>query len=721
MTPTNGASPLPENGSGPGDGSASVNGDASAVPHDPSPVEFGTRREGRLHMAVLKALRQRERPGPAMEHSALEAPGPMPRDAEPRNGKTKSNGKNGSKNGVPDNGLQRMLSRGKSLLPQGVRLRLKGDFLPQVAPSMMRRAQWKASWLQVIVRLWIYSSAALLWAFGTVWEKLRGTDSEESRAIRLREHIEKIGGTAVKLGQQMAMRIDMLPYEYTVELSKMLDRMPPFPVEYAIGRIESFLERPHGEVFHNFNREPIGSASVACVFSGYLDDGAHVAIKVRRPGIGADFVADCEALGLVLKVLEFLTVIRPGLAHNFLFDFRHMLLEELDFTKECRYTELFRRRVEKRLSYVSAPNVYPELSCDDILVTEFVEGIWLREMINAVEHHDEEALALLRDQGIYPELVAKRLLRANQFGVFENLLFHADPHPSNVVVQRDSRVVFIDFGACGAYTSRERNNWRQLAYYHEQEDVGRMVQSAVALLEPLPPIDIDEFSKRVEIVFWDDLYAFKSHYTQWWERTSAKIWIRFLELARQYNIPLTLSTLRMIRSTLMYETISARLYSRVNAYKEHKVYNKSAGRRARERVKKEFFRYMFRGPRSTDYLKVEQLLDMGNRTMYLAQRWLDTPPFRFSLMVDKFVYAFSVVLRGGLLFAFFTMAGGFGLLGWRTLTRAPGQFTFWQACIEILSWHSSQLLVGVVLLLNIRRVMVRLFDKDVRANTTGLT
>lgn len=710
MTPTNGV------GSGPANGSAPKNGarlNAISTPPDPSLKRFGPRREGRLRLAVLKALRQRDT---VAEEAAARGSDPdryMPVARDPLNGDVHEDGPHGQVVHKP--------SRGAGLLPMAVRKRLKGDFLPQVAPSMMRRGEWTASWVEVLTRLWVYSTAALRWAFWTLWDKLNRRDSEERRAIRLREQIERIGGTAVKLGQQMAMRIDMLPYEYTVELSKMLDRMTPFPVEYAIQRIETFLGRPHGEVFLDFNRVPIGSASVACVFSGYLANGEHVAIKIRRPNIGMNFVADCEALGLVLKTLEFLTLIRPGLAHNFLFDFRHMLLEELDFTKECRYTELFRRRVHKRMSFVSAPKVYPELSCDDILVTEFVEGIWLREMINAVERQDETALSMLRDQGIYPELVARRLLRANQFGVFENLLFHADPHPSNVVVQRNSRVVFIDFGACGAYTSRERNNWRQLAYYHEQEDVGRMVQSAVALLEPLPPIDIDEFSKRVEIVFWEDLYAFKSKHTQWWERTSAKIWIKFLELARQYNIPLTLSTLRMIRSTLMYETISARLFSRVNAYKEHRVYQKSAGKRAKLRVKRSFFRYLFKGPRNVDYLRVEQLLDMGNRTMYLAQRWLDTPPFRFSLMVDKFVYAISVMLKGAIMFVFFTMAGGFGLLAWRLLTKAEGHLSIWQACREVLSWPSAQLLIGLILFLNIRRVMIRLFDKDVRANTTGLT
>ena len=698
MTPTNGARTTEGNGLSPIPGY--VNGKSVAPPPDPSHAKIDPRREGKIRMAVLTALHQRDpngHPWPAAIHTG-HVNGPVD----------------------PDHPFHKR-TRGAGLLPGDVRKRLQADTLPQVAPSMMRRGEWKTRWVLVFVRLFVYSWAAFRWALLAGWDRLRGVDSLERRAVRLRGIIEKLGGSAVKLGQQMAMRIDLLPYEYTVELSKMLDRMVPFPVEYAIGRIETFLGRPLGEVFKEFNPVPIGSASVACVFSAYLESGERVAIKIRRPHIGEQFVADCEALGLVLKALEYLTIIRPGLSHNFLFDFRYMLLEELDFTKECRYTELFRRRVHKRMDFVSAPKVYPEISSEDILVTEFLEGIWLREMLNAVEQRDEQALSLLRAQGIYPELVARRLLRANQFGVFENLLFHADPHPSNVVVQRGSRIVFIDFGACGVYTSRERTVWRQLAYYHQQEDVGRMVQSAVALLEPLPPIDIDELSKRLENVFWEDLYAFKSKHTQWWERTSAKIWIKFLELARQYDIPLTLNTLRMIRSTLLYETISARLYNRVNAYKEHRIYNKTAGKNARKRVRSGVQRFLFKGPRATDYLRIEQLMDMGNRTMYLAQRWLDTPPFRFSLMVDKFVYAFSTVLRGMVTFVFFTMAAGFALLGWRVLTSGSTGFDIWSACKEVLSWRSYQLLIGLNLFLSIRKVMIRLFDKDVRTNATGLT
>jgi predicted unusual protein kinase regulating ubiquinone biosynthesis (AarF/ABC1/UbiB family) len=699
MTPNNGEGSVEGNGS---PQPVRLNGKAAASPPDPAPVQQSARREADISSAVLKALKQRDPNGHASASSA-DIVHPI-----------------GNGSGDPDHPVHKR-TRGAGLLPPDVRKRLQADILPQVPPSTMRRGEWKTNWAQMFSRLFIYSWTAIKWIIQVGWDKLRGIDTLDRRAERFREFIEILGGSAVKLGQQLSMRIDLLPYEYTVELSKMLDRMPPFPVEYAIQRIESFLGRPLGEVFKEFNPVPIGSASVACVFSAYLESGERVAIKIRRPRIGEQFMADCAALGLVLKTLEFLTIFRPGLSHNFLYDFRAMLMDELDFSKECRYTELFRRRVHKRMSFVSAPKVYPELSCEDILVTEFLEGIWLREMLNAVEQRDEAALSLLRAQGIYPELVARRLLRANQFGVFENLLFHADPHPSNVVVQRDSRIVFIDFGSCGVYTSRERNIWRQFSYYHQQEDVGRMVQSAVALLEPLPPIDIDELSKRLENLFWENLNAFKSKYTQWWERTSARVWIKYMELAREYDAPLALNTLRMIRSTLMYETVAARLFGRVDAFKEHRKYLKSAGKASRRRVRKRVQNFLFKGPSPDDYRSFEQLLDMGNRTMYLAQRWLDQPPFHFSMMVDKFVYAVSVMLRTMITFVFFTLGAAFLVLASHLVRPGPSVHNIWSACEEVLSWWPYQLLVGFNLFLSIRKIMMRLFDKDVRTNSTGLT
>jgi len=584
--------------------------------------------------------------------------------------------------------------------------------------------KFKASAWVTFRRLLEFFGAVIFWYLASLKDAVRGRDTVERRARRLRLIIEWKGGSAVKLGQQAAMRIDLLPYAYTLELSKMLDNARPFPTEVAIKSIEKSLGKPLGEVFDRFDPKPIGSASVACVYQAYLKTGERVAIKVRRPKIGEQFVADCTGLGLMLKFLELFTIIRPGLSANFLYEFRSMLLEELDFVKEARYTELFRRRARKNLVDISAPRVFFDCSSEDVLVTEFVAGIWLRELLAGVEAQDAEALRLLQHYNIDPHVIAQRLIRTNQYGVFENLLFHADPHPSNVVVQPNNRIVFIDFGSCGAYTTRERNNWRQLNYYHSKEDIGRMVQAALAVLEPLPPIDIDEFSKRLETIFWQDLYAFKSKHAEWWERTSAKIWIGFLALAREYGISLNLNTLRMIRSTLLYETVAARLYPKVSAYREHRIYNRSAGKRAKKRVQNQLRKWLFEGPSNTDYLRIEELMGMGNRVLYLAQRYLDTPPYRFSMLINKATYAVSIIVQTAVWSGFGTMVGTAILVSYRLLFRPDyklSNLNFWHAALDLFSTLPFQIVVGVVFLLGVRRILFRFFDMDIHDNTSGLT
>ena len=599
-----------------------------------------------------------------------------------------------------------------------------GDDSTDITLPQMREVRFQAGWLQVLGRFRRYLGAALRWYSGRARDFLAGQDTLERRAIRLRQIIERMGGVAVKVGQQAAMRMDLLAPQYGIELTKLLDDMDPFPAAEAVRAVERQIGGPLHSVFATFEEQPIGSASVACVYRAVLHNGETVAVKVRRPGIGEKFDADCRALAWVLAVMEFFNLLRHGLSRNFLFEFRTMLTEELNFVKEARYGELFRRRVEKKLDNVTAPRVYFELSGVDVLVTEWVAGEWVKNIIAGLERGDPAYLAKLRAQNIDPGVVARRLIRINQFGIFENLLFHADPHPSNILVRPNNELVFIDFGACGAYTTAERNNWRQLAYYHDREDIGRMAQCALAILEPLPHIEIDEFRKRLEAVFWQDLYAFKSRHSEWWERTSVGIWISFLNLAREYEIPMNLNTLRMIRSTLLYETVAARLYPRIDAYREHRQYNKSAGRRARRRVRRTIHKRLFEGLTRADYLRVEDLLGMGNRIGYLLQRQLDLPGFHFSLLASKAVHMFDMIYRT----VAFGVAGMIllvtGTIGYRMLFRGYGidRIYIWSTCLEVLQSRWLQVFLLLLLWLHVHRAIGRFRDKEIRSNnTTGLT
>lgn len=579
-------------------------------------------------------------------------------------------------------------------------------------PSHRERVVFKASLTATFRRLALWLFAGWLYLAGTLFDVLRRRNTAERRAVRLRRALERIGGTFLKVGQQLSIRADLLPMVYCMELSKLLDQVPPFSSDQAVAVIERALGRPLDEVFETFDPEPIGSASIACVYQAVVKGGDRVAVKVRRPGIAETFAADWRALSWIVNLAELLTVVRPGQLGPTLRDLETMFLDELDFRKEARYTDLFHRRAESsRLSFMSAPAVYFELSTGEVLVTEFVSGIWLWELLGAVESRDEEALALIRGLDIEPETVARHLFTISLFGLFENLIFHADPHPANVVIRPGSEIVLIDFGSCGSYTERQVHVLRQLHYYLAQEDVGGMVQCTLALIEPLPPVDVDALTRYVEGIFAESLFALRSGGSEWWERTTAGIWIGFMKVARQFHIPVHLDTLLMIRATLQYDTIALRLDPEIDVYGEYQKYRREMAGAARRRFRKRLRRFIAEGLDDGVFLRLEELLDLGGRLTYSIQRYVDSPVYRFSALAGKAVFAASSLLRWATLTLAIGAAGVVVRGGWRWSAGAAVDLSELSAEVAGSSWFLTAAVF--FLAVNLRRVLFRFADRDV--------
>jgi ubiquinone biosynthesis protein len=262
--------------------------------------------------------------------------------------------------------------------------------------------------------------------FGNLIDYLLRRGSIERRAARLRQVFEEAGPTFQKLGQQLSMRADLLPYAYCTELAKMLDQAPSFPTDQAIAIIERNLRKPLSDVFEVFDPTPIGSASLACVYQAQLRTGERVAVKVRRPGIGPLIAADLRAMDWLLILAETLTLIPPGGTRRFREDFQTILFGELNFRTEARYTDLFRRRAAKRKKGVTAPRVYFEHCTEEVMVSEFVSGVWMWELMAAVDSNDEEFLSKARRIGIEPKSLAHKLVLIMDREVHEELFFHAD-------------------------------------------------------------------------------------------------------------------------------------------------------------------------------------------------------------------------------------------------------------------------------------------------------
>jgi ubiquinone biosynthesis protein len=578
-----------------------------------------------------------------------------------------------------------------------------------VTLPMARRVVFKPGIIRPFLRLLVWFGACIRFFAGNAFDYLRGRASIQRRAVRLREVFEDTGPSFAKLGQQLSLRADLLPYAYCAELSKMLDRVKAFPTPQAIAIIERSLGRPLNEIFASFDPEPIGSASLACVYQAILTSGERVAVKVRRPGIGPMLAADLRALDWLLIIAESLTFIKPGQTTNFRHDLRKMLLGELNFRAEARYTEMFRVRAEKDGDGVTAPRVFFDYCSDEVLVNELVSGIWMWELMAAVDANDHEFLASLQSVDIDPAIVARRLVRALHRELLEHLFFHADPHPANLVVLPGSRICFIDFGAVGRFSTETRNTWRELQYHMRNQDVGRMVHCSMNLAGRLPPVDVDSVIKKMEDIYADWVYAVNSTDAEWWERSSAQNWLRYINVAREYGIPVSLETIQFFRATLLYDSILVRLDKDVDPVKEWTSYARQAAKDARRRVRRSVQKRIW-GPTRMDYLKIEQLTDIATQLVFRFQRRVEDPIIHFRNMVGKIAYSVSMLLRLTYLAA--TLVG-LALIAEYFADKWFSARISWSGILETaLSYGWVQITVILGALVVIRRVLLRMNEPD---------
>jgi ubiquinone biosynthesis protein len=528
----------------------------------------------------------------------------------------------------------------------------------------------------------------------------RVTELDKRGARRLKNMLEKLGGTGVKVGQQMAIRLDVFPAAYCAALEELLDDADPVDALVARRIIFEELEKKRGLYekgvlwkgmtpqealdavfpFIDFDH-PLGNASISSVFPAILRSGKPVAVKVMRPGIRMTFALDLRVLDVLLGTAEFLTVIPVGLSVSFRTELRCIFQEELSFRHEIRYQELFRTYYRRRRRRrVSAPKVYYKYSGSRMIVSEFIQGISVRSIQKAIDEKDHDTLDLLKRFKIKPKVIAKRLLWASHYGFFECPFFHGDPHPGNILLLPHNRIYMIDFGACAVFAEKERKVFRQLHRYKLQNDVGGMVQCVIKLAEPLPPLDVHQFTKELESIWWEGFYGVESKHPEWWERTSFRLWTGLLELARKYKLPLPLTLLRMIRATLLYDTVAARLHPRINVFKEYEKYDRERNLRTRCRMLGSACRQLLTGPDPELFALASEAWDTGKLMLFRARQFLDeTRPFlNFAAIADRVSFFLNYGFR---LVIFMLHWALYGVLFWVIGNKINNHRTWGEALV----------------------------------------
>jgi ubiquinone biosynthesis protein len=257
-------------------------------------------------------------------------------------------------------------------------------------------------------------------------------------AVRLREALIALGPTFVKLGQLLSTRPDLLPVEFTTELSKLQDTVPPFPAEVAISTIERELGRPLNELFSSFEREPLAAASLGQVHAAVLPNGAKVAVKVQRPDIATRIHTDLAIIGdLAALAQERLSWAAQYDLVGLAWEFSSVLRAELDYRREGRNAERFRDNFQgSALVYV--PKIYWDYTSPTVLTSERLYGAKIND------------IAALERAGIDRRELARNSLMLILQEIFRDGFFHSDPHPGNFFALPNAVIGVVDFGQVGS-------------------------------------------------------------------------------------------------------------------------------------------------------------------------------------------------------------------------------------------------------------------------------
>lgn len=358
----------------------------------------------------------------------------------------------------------------------------------------------------------------------TEWDKLW-----DEIGLMFRKTLFELEGLLIKVGQILSTRGDLLPEPFIKQIQDLTDKVP----SSDWSDIEEILKVEWGTsihgIFHSIEKEAIASASIGEVYKGVLKNGVNVAIKVQRPHIQSILKTDFRSLAIIIWFADHFVPVPKGFINfKVLFkEIKQVIERELDYTKELQTLEVFKARF-KDMDGVEIPKVYPEYSTSKVLVMEWVEG-------NRIS--DKENL-----QSIDRKSLAQNLIKLFLPQWLEPGIFHADPHPGNVLLSKEGKIILLDFGMVGEISKKDAKNFQGLIESILAKNYSKTVDCLSQLGFLLPGADHRTMEKLLgELMSFDlsqlkeiDLIAFKRDMNDIVQALPIQVPTRFVFLGRSF-------------------------------------------------------------------------------------------------------------------------------------------------------------------------------------------
>jgi len=342
---------------------------------------------------------------------------------------------------------------------------------------------------EVLARLTGLGFDYLVWKnqlpFSSSFKKAFKKRFYEPFPVRLREKLEGLGPTYVKIGQIIGLRTDITPPEISRELEKLYYSVPPFSGEDAKRTVEEELKRPVDDIFLSISEKPIGSASLGQVHYGILKSAKEVAVKIKRPGIDELIEHDLALFRLTAGVLErFFPKLRTLNLKKAVDEIEDSMKRELDFMTEAENAQKIRDNLRDHKN-VKIPKIFWEYSTRKVLTMEYISGV----SINKIDQQNHIRVNKKKILSITCGAVLKQM--------FEDGLFHADPHPGNLLVLKNDILSFLDFGMVGHLDEAMRRKMAMAFIDMINNDIESYARNLLDLAEITDGSNIEEFKEEI--------------------------------------------------------------------------------------------------------------------------------------------------------------------------------------------------------------------------------
>lgn len=355
----------------------------------------------------------------------------------------------------------------------------------QAIRQYYRYRPWQAIW-RAFVLVWLFTG----FLFGLKWDEWfdQAEANKSKRAIQLRQLLSRLGPTFIKVGQALSTRPDLVRKDFLDELTKLQDRLPPFPTPTALAIVEKELDRSIEDLYREISPQPIAAASLGQVYRARLHSGEEVAVKVQRPNLLPTLTLDLYLLRWAASWLAPWLPLNLGHDLTLIVDeFGTKLFEEIDYLNEGRNAEKFAANFQYDLS-VKVPTIYWRYSSQHVLTLEWIDGFKLTDIPKVRESNlDENKLIEIG--------VTAGLRQLLEYG-----FFHADPHPGNLFATLDGQMAYIDFGMMDQLSEETKETLVDAVVHLINQDYQQLAKDFVKLGFLTPETDIQPIIPALETV-----------------------------------------------------------------------------------------------------------------------------------------------------------------------------------------------------------------------------